>query len=626
MIKKVRIACLLFVTLLVLYTLLRICFYYIYFSGQSKGADLAGIFYWGMRLDFTALFYCNLPFWIYFFFLHFWLPGTLRTKIAVVLLLLLNIPFLAINFIDLAYYQNTNRRSNSDLLFVVQDSLSAFPSFVKNYWYLFVSFVFVIVLLAVLAKAILQKNNQKNGKTWYLDYLLGLITIGAFAIIARGTGARPILPSTPLLYFEAQYQPLVGNSTVTFLYSMIKRQKQLELVNYYPENQLDSIFTIRRQYHHEEAFRRKNVVIFILESFCREQLEPGSPYRAQTPFLDSIIKQSTWCSNAFANGVASNQGIVSILGSMPPLLDEPYFHSIYSNNKLRGIGSILKEKGYSTHFFMGAGADHFGFGKFCKMAGIDQYHSRIDFNNDRYYDGSWGIFDHKFLPFGAKALSKENDPFLAVFFNLSSHFPFMIPLELRKQFSNTGKTAFLRSVSYVDYSLRLFFDSIKNSPVYKNTLFVFTADHSIIGYVKKSFDPFTIYRVPIFMFDPASPVFNGIDKPVQQTDIVPSILDKLAYSDPFMAFGRSIYDTAENYVVNKYQGMVQVTGSNFLLGYNANTDKPAYLLNTHNDSTLKVNLLGNAQYAGIANRMLQFNKAVIQRYNNSLIQNQLYVK
>jgi phosphoglycerol transferase MdoB-like AlkP superfamily enzyme len=626
MIKKVRIACLLFVTLLVLYTLLRLGFYCIYFWHQSKGANLAGIFYWGMRLDFTALFYIDLPFWVYYFFLHYWLPVTIRTKVAVILLLVLNVPFLAINFIDLAYYRITDRRSNVDLLFVVQDSLSALPAFIKNYWYLFILFVIAIVGLTIAVKGILQKNKEKNGRTWYLDYLLGLITIGAFAFIARGTGARPIFPSTPLLYFEAEYQPLAGNSSLTFLYSMVKRQKQLELVNYYPEKQLDTIFTIRRQYPHEEAFHRKNVVIFILESFCREQLEPGSPYQAQTPFLDSLIRHSTWCNNAFANGVASNQGIVSILGSMPPLLDEPYFHSIYSNNKLRGIGSILKEQGYSTHFFMGAGPDHFGFGKFCKMAGIDQYHSRIDFNDDRYYDGNWGIFDHRFLPFGAKTLSKEKDPFLAVFFNLSSHLPFTIPVELRKQFNNTGKTAFLRSVSYVDYSLRLFFDSIKNSPVYKNTLFVFTADHSIIGYVKKSFDPFTIYRIPIFMFDPASPVYEAIDKPVQQTDIVPTILDKLTYSDPFMAFGRSIYDTTENYVVNKYQGMVQVTGSDFLLGYNAETNKPAYLLNTRNDSTLKVNLLDTARYADIKNRMLQFNKAVMQRYNNALIKNQLYIK
>lgn len=623
--NRLKISLLIMVILLAIYLLIRIVFYCIYFNHADVDAAMfVKLFYWGMRLDFTALFYINLPFWIYYFFLHYLPPVTLRTKIAVVLLALLNVPFLAINCIDLAYYGITNRRSTSDLLFVFLDSLSALPAFIKNYWHLFLLFFIMAVMLCIAASAILQKDLHRNGRTWYAEYLLGLVTIGAFAFIARGTGERPIFPSTPLLYFEAQYQPLAGNSTLTFLFSLAKRRQQLEFKNYYSNSQLDSIFTIKRQYNHTEPFRHKNVVIFILESFCREQLEPGSPYRAQTPFLDSLIKQSTWCSNAFANGVASNQGIVSILASMPPLLDEPYFHSIYSNNKLRGLGTILKEEGYATHFFMGAGPDHFGFGKFCKMVGIDNYHSRIEFDDDTWYDGNWGIFDHKFLPFGAKKLSKKHNPFLAVFFNLSSHFPFSLPHDLKKQFR--GRSAFLRSVSYVDYSLRLFFDSIKNSPVYKNTLFVFTADHSIIGYVKKSFDPFTVYRIPIFIYDPSSPVYEAINKPVQQTDIVPTILDKLAYSKAFMAFGRSIYDTTENYVVNKYQGMVQVTDSSFLFGYNEKNEKQAYLLNTQNGSTLKEDLADSAKYAGIRQRLLRYDKAVIQRYNNALIKNQLYVK
>jgi phosphoglycerol transferase MdoB-like AlkP superfamily enzyme len=624
MIKRIRIACLLFVILLVLYTLLRLGFYFTYFGGQSNSANLAGVFYWGMRLDFTGLFYINLPFWIYYFFLHYWLPETFRTKIAVALLVLLNIPFLALNCIDLAYYGITSRRSTIDLLFVFRDSLSALPMFLIKYWYLFVLFIVMVWLLCIATRMTLDKSLYRNGRTWYADYLLGLVIIGVFAFIARGTGERPIFPATPLLYFEAQYQPLAGNSTLTFLYSLVKRQKQVELKNYYAENQLDSIFTIKRQYHHAGPFQHKNVIIFILEAFGRDQLEPGNPYRAQTPFLDSLISKSTWCSNAFSNGRASNQGIVSILASMPPLIDEPYFHSIYSNNRLRGLGAILKEEGYTTHFFMGAGPDHFGFGKFCKMVGIDNYHSRVEFNDDNWYDGTWGIFDHQFLPYGAKKLSKESSPFLAAFFNLSSHMPFTLPSDLRGHFK--GRIAFLRSVSYVDYSLRLFFDSIKNSPVYKNSLFVFSADHSGVGYYKSLSDPFSIYRIPIFIFDPASPVYEVIKKPVQQIDIVPTILDKLHYSNPFMAFGRSIYDTAASYVLNKYLGTVQVIDSNFLLGYNAEIGKQAYLLNTHNDSTLKVDLKDSLKYTGIDQRMLRYNKAVIQRYNNALIQNQLYIK
>jgi phosphoglycerol transferase MdoB-like AlkP superfamily enzyme len=538
----------------------------------------------------------------------------------------LNIPFLAINFIDLGYFRITGRRSTVDLLFVLKDSLSALPAFLKSYWYLFLLFILIMVVLTITAKRIIAKDNTRAGKTWYIAYAGGLVVIALFGMMARGTAARPLFPATPLLYFDAEYQPLVNNSTFSFLYSLVRRQTQLQIKSYYTNGQLDSLFTIRRQYPHQQPFQKKNVVIFILESFCREELEAGNLYRAKTPFLDSIIRQSTWCSNAFANALESNHGIVAVLAGMPPLLDEPYFHSVYNDDKIRGIGTILKEQGYSTHFFMGAGPDHFGFGKFSKMMGIDHYHSGDDFNDDQYFDGNWGIYDHRFLPWGAGIIQKEKEPFLAVFFNISSHYPFKIPSELQKQFDYPGEEPFSKSVGYVDYSLRLFFDSIKNSPSYKNTLFVFTADHSIITFIKRSFNPFYSYRIPVFIFDPADPVYNNISRPVQQTDLVPTILDKLSYSGPFMSFGRSIYDTAENYVVNNHLNIVQVTDNRYMLGFNTQTNRPAYLYSTTSDSSLKIDLLDSPQYAGIKNRLLQYDEAVVQRYNNSLIQDSLFIK
>ena len=69
-------------------------------------------------------------------------------------------------------------------------------------------------------------------------------------------------------------------------------------------------------------------------------------------------------------------------------------------------------QGYSTHFFYGADPDHFGFGKFCKIVGIDHHHTSRDFNDEKYYDGSWGIYDHQFLPFAGRMLQKEDAAYI----------------------------------------------------------------------------------------------------------------------------------------------------------------------------------------------------------------------
>ncbi|WP_165760278.1 LTA synthase family protein [Niastella populi] len=596
-----------------------------HFRAEPVQHNLPGVFYWGMRLDFTALFYINLPFCIYYFFIDGLLRENARTIISILLLLLCNIPFLAINFIDLGYFSFNNRRSTIDLLFVAADSFQAMGAFSKDYWYLFILFAVTVFLLVVIVKAIFKKSTIDTNIAWYKRYIPAVSILFIFAFVARGAGGRPIMPSTPLLYFDATWQPLASNSTITFLYSLKHRPTQLEIKKYYTAQALDSFFTIKRQYLHAKPFQRRNVVVVMLESFCREYLDVESVYHADTPFLDSIISQSTWCSNAYANGFTSNQGIVSILGSMPPLLEEPYYKSIYSNNRIRGLGAILKEQGYSTHFFYGAEPDHFGFGKFCKVIGIDNQHTREDFNDERYFDGNWGIYDHRFLPFAGSILEKQKEPFLAVLFNISSHPPFTLPPDVKDRFNKHAQKPYQRSAAYVDYSLRLFFDKIKNTDWFRNTLFVFCADHSLITAIKKPVTITTATRIPIFWFEPANPVHREISKTVQQLDIVPTILDRLSYSEPFMSFGRSVNDTINQPAVCKYAGL-QMIDSSFVFRFNPELNEPVCMFDTRKDPALTNNLLNMPEYSTFEKRMLLFGKAFIQRYNNALIQNQLYIK
>ena len=147
-----------------------------------------------------------------------------------------------------------------------------------------------------------------------------------------------------------------------------------------------------------------------------------------------MVKESIVCNNAYANGMESNKGIVAILEGIPSFFDEPIYYSAYSNNKIRGIGTLLKEEGYSTSFFMGAGYDHFGFAKFSKMMGIDNYYSIDDYGNKDHYDGNWGIYDNYFLPYAATEMTKMKTPFFSALFTISTHYPYKIPDSLKNKF------------------------------------------------------------------------------------------------------------------------------------------------------------------------------------------------
>ncbi len=626
--QKTRKAVLIFLWLLLLYSFLRLVFYLLYFSRYDfSGTELATVIYWGCRMDISGIFYLNLVFFIYYFLLQDLLSDKRRRLVTVSLLSVINLPLLGVNIIDLAYYKFNLRRSTIDLFSVAADSFHALGAFWKAWWYLFFLFVALSFVSVIIFNRILKENNHdKEGylKRNLLPCLCFLLVTG---LLARGLSDRPIVPSTPLLYLPAQYQSLTTNSTITILYSIAKRQTILKEKNYYPVSRLDTFFTIRHQVKSVEPFNNMNVVVFIMESFAKEYSDDRDPLRARTPFIDSMMAESIVCDNAYANGLESNKGIVALLGGIPPFFDEPFYYSSYSNNSFRGIGTLLKAEGYNTNFFMGAGYDHFGFARFSKMLGIDNYYSMNDYGNNNHYDGNWGIYDHYFLPYAARQLLKKKSPFLSIIFNISTHFPHKLPDSLKAQFTIKGQDASQNSISYFDYSLRLFFDIIKKETWYKKTIFIFSADHNIYLHGREKAGLYKNFRIPIFFHVPGQRIHQKIEKPVQQLDIVPTILDMLHYKQPFMSFGRPVSDTVPGIVFNHFGDLYQAIDSSYLFGYNEKTEQPAYLYNYRSDTALVKNLLLKGQPPDRqAVKMQEYLRAVLQYFNYSMIKNKLSIK
>lgn len=626
--QKARKVILIFLWLVLLYSFLRLVFYLLYFTQNDFSAtEVITVIYWGCRMDISGIFYLNLGFFIYYFLIQDFLFAGRRRLVAVLLLSIINLPLLAVNMIDLAYYRFNLRRSTVDLFRVATDSFHALGAFWKTWWYLFVLFIVLSSVSVIIFNHILKENgDHKEGylKRNLLPCFCFLLVTG---LLARGVSERPIIPSTPLLYLPAQYQALATNSTMTILYSLVKRQTILKEKNYYPVSGLDTLFSIRHQLKSAEPFNKMNVVVFIMESFAKEYADDGDPLRAKTPFIDSIMAESIICNNAYANGLESNKGIVALLGGIPPFFDEPFYYSSYSNNSIRGMGTLLKEEGYNTNFFMGAGYDHFGFARFSKMLGIDNYYSMNDYGNNSHYDGNWGIYDHYFLPYAARQLVKKKSPFLSVIFNISTHFPNKLPDSLKAQFTIKGQDASQNSISYFDYSLRLFFDIIKNETWYKKTIFVFSADHNIFLHGREKAGLYKNFRIPIFFHLPGQRIHQLIDKPVQQLDIVPTILDMLHYQRPFMSFGQPVSDKGPGIVFNHFGDLYQAIDSSYLFGYNEKTEEPAYLYNFRSDTMLAKDLLLKGQPPDQhAEKMEEYLRAVLQCFNYSMIKNKLSVK
>ncbi len=658
--RKIRNILLLYLFLLVLYLLLRIVFFGLYYQGMPPvtqpdgavspeagleagasgaspdGAMLYQVFYWGMRLDFSALIYLHLPFLVYYFFIHDLLRPRAAGRVAVALLLVLNLPFLAINCLDLVYFRFTLRRSTADLLAVWRDSLQAAGAFWELYWPFVLGFLMAAALSAWVFHRLFGWRSAGNGgcrfqspgmtmRWWRANAVMFLLVAVPGVVLARGWAVTPLMPYTPLLDVAPRYLPLATNSTVTFLYSLARRQSQLQEKDY-PDLPAGYRQPLRHQLEQAGPFTPRNVVVFVLESFCREYLEDGSEYRARTPFLDSLISRSTWYSEAYANGLISNQGLVAALGGLPPFTEEPYYYSVYSSNRIRGIGTLLKEKGYSTHFFMGAAPDHYGFGKLCHILGIDHYHSGADYPDNRFHDGVWGIYDHKFLPFAAAELDRQQGPFFAVLFNLSSHFPFRLPPGTGERFARMPGPPYKKVAAYVDYSLSQFFSHARHSSWYHNTVFYFIADHSVLNVVGNEVSRSALYNIPFFVFDPSEPVGRRESGTVQQLDLVPTILDELRYPDPFLSFGRSLHRPGSGCLITRYDDEIYLFRADSLeLHYNGRLETPLYLYD-HRSGNPARNRLGEEGYTQALETLVNRCRGFLQQYHEALIRNRLYVE
>jgi phosphoglycerol transferase MdoB-like AlkP superfamily enzyme len=173
--------------------------------------------------------------------------------------------------------------------------------------------------------------------------------------------------------------------------------------------------------------------------------------------------------NSFANGKRSIEGIPAIIAGIPSLLSDPFITSAYSGNNVTSFASLLKKKGYHTVFYHGGTNGTMGFDNFSRLAGFDHYFGRTEYNNDKDFDGTWGIYDEPFLQRTISELNKVNSPFAATIFTLSSHHPYKIPEKYIGKFPE-GTLPIHAAVRYADFALEKFFNAASSAPWFKDYL------------------------------------------------------------------------------------------------------------------------------------------------------------
>ncbi len=609
--------------LIVTYSFLRLLF--LLFQWNSFTDIKLMNFIGGIRFDLSVIFYTN----ILIIILHT-IPGNFKysygyQKILKHLFYWINLVFLGTNFVDFIYYSFTGKRSTWGLITasgMEQEIGGLLPSFAKQYWYVFLTFIiFALLLWICIPKSTFNPKQTSNRKHFFLQLFIFLMATAGCILFGRGgTQRKPIRRVDAIKYAQSKNTPIVLNTPFCIL-KTLNRKKDLKLLTYFTEKELNSLYTPLKNPENSNTFNKKNVVVLILESFGDENISFSSPKIGNTPFLDSLITSSLYFKNGFANGRVSIDALPSVISGIPSLLGEPYISSSYGFNKVNSLPIILNKEGYHTAFFHGAFNGSQNFDQYSKIAGFKEYYGKNEYplENPEHYDGKWGIFDEEFLSFFGKKLTQFKEPFFTTIFTISSHNPFKIPKKHEGKFKS-GKTLFQETIGYTDYSLKKFFEYSKKQPWYKNTLFVITADHCS-GMDKKFYKTLIDqYKIPHIFFDPSNKKLKGIsNKNFQQIDILPSILDYLNYNKKFISYGNSFVDS-QNFIVNYINNSFHVINNDFYFIFN--NSKILELYNFKKDYLLKNNLIKSIDIE-IVLSLERKTKAYLQSYNNNIINNNL---
>ncbi|MCC7302759.1 MAG: sulfatase-like hydrolase/transferase [Bacteroidia bacterium] len=607
--------------LILLYSLCRLLFLlvnYSFFRGISA-SDYFSVFGAGFLFDLSAIVMINS-----LYLAGVLLPSPIRTnktykKILRWLYILPNSFFLLFNVMDAGYYPFTLHRSTMEIITFATgkvDFLTLLPSLIAGYWFLPLLWILMVWVLSFTDRKIIFLPSASLPSSRYrLIHFALFIVFSSMALLAYRGGfrLRPLHMVDAAAFSDARYSVLVLNTP----FNMIKSAEtgSLAEVNYMSGEEERKHFN---PVHPGDtgAILRRNVIIFILESFSKEYTRAGGR-TSFTPFLDSLSEQGLYCLNGFANGKRSIEALPAVTASIPTLMNEPFITSVYGTNAVEGLPVILKKYGYTTSFFHGATNGSMGFDSYAAMAGFDRYYGRTEYAGEQDADGHWGIWDGPFLRRFAEELDKQKEPFLSTLFTLSSHHPYRVPEGMEHSYPE-GKYPILRTIRYTDDQLRRFFTENKEKNWFRNSVFVFVADHTGV-----SDDPYYMHRlgqhsIPILFYSPSDTLKAKVTRISQQADIMPTLLDLLNIPDSYYGYGQSLLKPVSGYAVFHISNEYYLVSDSLILSFNG--EQVTTVHNYRRDSLLQGNLVS---HESMYRKELTLLKALIQRYNRDMIRNKL---
>lgn len=327
-----------------------------------------------------------------------------------------------------------------------------------------------------------------------------------------------------------------------------------------------------------EGPKRKNVVLFLMESQSAYKTSWYGKAENLTPFIDSLATVSRFYPNTFTTGVHTRNGIYGTITGLPTVMGiRPMQSSIGNGIPYGGLPLVLRNHGYQTVFFCTGNKDFDNMGGFLTYNGYDRVIDQDDYPTAKRFN-KWGVTDAGMFTDAIpmlNELSSKGKPFFSTFLTISGHEK--TDVAMPDGFRPTAELVEDQRFQLADWSIRRFFEMARHQSWYDSTLFVLIADH---GYkTHMIYDLSVAYvQTPLIFYEPAGqdPIIDR--RLALQIDVFPTLMGllNLPYMNnslgidlqtgtrPFAYFSNG---TNIGVVDSTYYLMLSASGAEFLYRY-----------------------------------------------------------
>jgi phosphoglycerol transferase MdoB-like AlkP superfamily enzyme len=294
----------------------------------------------------------------------------------------------------------------------------------------------------------------------------------------------------------------------------------------------------------EAQLRGRNVVIVLMESMSSNLMGKG-----QTPFLDSLSRQSLYFENMYSAGNHTNHGMYATLYSWPAIM----FRNLMKGTVIphySGLPTVLHDQGYKNYFFMTHESQYDNMNGFFRTNGFDEIYAQENYPSEKIVN-SFGVQDDFLYSYAVEKLNKEKKPFFAVLLSVSNHPPFVIPDYFKPKSSEKDQ----QIVEYADWSIRKLFDEAKKERWFDNTIFVLLGDHGKLMDNPECELPESYNHIPLIIYGKGIKPQTYQDFALQE-DVAPTLLGMMGIGYIQNDFGIDL--------MKKRRGCVFYTGDNLI--------------------------------------------------------------